>query len=125
RPPPTPPLFPYTTLFRSQPALAPVNIIVAEFGSNPSYWQPTMRSTFCGLLTNSTGTKLRTLKHAKHLLVVYLAQTFRSITEREAKIFKANNTKFRGSFGVGRVAQIIGGANAQNGRRQSCPVTNG
>src|SRR5690554_1376632 len=35
------------------------------------------------------------------------------------------NAKFRGSFGVGRVAQIIGEANAQNGRRQSCPVTNG
>jgi hypothetical protein len=42
------------------PALTPVNIIAAEFGSELSYWQPTMRSTFCDLLTNSTGTELRT-----------------------------------------------------------------
>lgn len=28
------------------PALAPVNIIVAEFASNLAYWQPTMRSAF-------------------------------------------------------------------------------
>jgi hypothetical protein len=42
--------------------LAPVNIAVAEFGSNPTYWQPTMRSVFCGLLTNSTGAELRTFE---------------------------------------------------------------
>jgi hypothetical protein len=41
------------------PALAPVNIIVAEFASNLAYWQPTMRSAFRGLLANSTGAELR------------------------------------------------------------------
>ncbi len=32
------------------------------------------------------------------------------------------NAEFRGSFGVGRFAQIIGVANAQNGQRKSCPA---
>ncbi len=82
---------------KTKPALAPVNIIVAEFGSNLAYWQPTLRSMFCGLLTNSTGTEPRTFEARKTLSGGLLGTNFRSITEREAKIFKANNTEICGA----------------------------
>jgi hypothetical protein len=52
---------------QTPPALAPFNIVVADSRSNLTYWQPTMRSAFCGLLANSTGIELRAFDVSENL----------------------------------------------------------
>jgi hypothetical protein len=72
---------------KTPPALAPINIVVADSRSNLAYWQPTMRSAFCGLLANSTGIELRAFNVNETLSGGLLGTSFPKRYRAKSQIF--------------------------------------